>query len=71
MEEGDFPIYDSQDGGSAVCSQVMGQASLVPSMDHADSYTCKVWKTYMRLVYAPVVDEGTLLSDVFGVQLKS
>lgn len=71
MEEGDFPIYDSQDGGSAVRSQVMGQASLVPSMDHADSYTCKVWKTYMRLFYAPGVDEGMLLSDFFGVQLKS
>lgn len=60
MEEGDFPIYDSQDRGSAVRSQVMGQASLVPSMDHANSYTCKVWKTHMRPFYAPVVEEEML-----------
>lgn len=36
MEEGDFPVDDSEDRGCAVCSQVPGQAPLVPGMDHAD-----------------------------------
>lgn len=50
-------------------SQVMGQAPLVPSVDHTDPYTWKVGKTRMK-PFTPQweVKEGWEFS---GVQLKS
>lgn len=39
VEEGYFPVDEPQQGGRAVCAQVVGEAPLIPSVDHADSHS--------------------------------
>ena len=68
VEEGDLPTDDPKDGGGAVCSQVMGQAPFVPSVDDTNPHTCKAWK---RSVKPPETRAGRSADKSFAVENES